>query len=455
MESKVYFKKRSCLNLKIINLGLIGFGTVGQGVVKILRENRKVIEERLGAVLDLKKIADIDIETPRAVKVNKNILTKDAGEILKDPEIDIVIELIGGLEPARTFILEAFNNNKHVVTANKALLAQHGKEIFSKANERSSNIGFEASVGGGIPIIRSLKEGLVANNFKSIYGIINGTGNYILTKMTDEGGKFDEVLKEAKEKGYAETDPTLDIEGIDSAHKIVILASIAFGTYFPLERVYTEGITKITPMDIQYAIELGYKIKLLAIAKKYNDKIDVRVHPTMIPMENPISKVDGVLNAIYTTGDVVGENIFIGRGAGSLPTGSAIVGDIVDISRELILGIEKKIRVPSISYRKESIRPLTLMNIKEVVSEYYLRFSVLDKPGVLSKISGVLGNHHISISSVIQKGRREGESVPLVMMTHEAREENMQSALMKIDKLDVVADKTVLIRVEKGKESKE
>lgn len=438
--------------MKTINLGLIGFGTVGKGVVEILRENADVIQQRLGAVLNLKKIADLDIETDRGIEVDKSILTKDAGEILNDPEIDIVIELIGGFEPAKKFILQAFDNGKHVVTANKALLAKHGEEIFSRAHEKSLNIGFEASVGGGIPIIHSLKEGLVANNFLSLCGIINGTGNYILTKMTNEGGEFNEVLREAQDKGYAEADPTFDVEGIDSAHKIVILASIAFGTHIPFEAVFTEGITKITPMDVQYAMELGYKIKLLAIAKKYNDTIDVRVHPTMVPKENPLSNVDGVFNAIYTTGDAVGESIFIGKGAGSLPTGSAIVGDIIDISREIVAGIGNSVRVSPLSYSSEKIQNLPLMNIKEVVSEYYLRFSALDKPGVLSKISGILGDHSISISSVIQKERREKGPVPVVIMTHEAKEENIQSALKETDRLNVVSDETVLIRVENGKE---
>lgn len=438
--------------MKTINLGLIGFGTVGKGVVKILRENAGVIQQRLGAVLNLKKIADLDIETDRGVEVDRSILTKDVGEILNDPEIDIVIELIGGFEPAKKFILQAFDSGKHVVTANKALLAKHGEEIFSRACKKSLNIGFEASVGGGIPIIRSLKEGLAANNFLSVYGIINGTGNYILTKMTNEGGEFNEVLREAQDKGYAEADPTFDVGGIDSAHKIVVLASIAFGTHIPFEAVFTEGITKITPMDVQYALELGYKIKLLAIAKKYNDTIDVRVHPTMVPRENPLSNVDGVFNAIYTTGDAVGESIFIGKGAGSLPTGSAIVGDIIDISREIVAGIGNNTRVSPLSYSSEKIQSMPLMNIKEVVSEYYLRFSALDKPGVLSKIAGILGDHSISISSVIQKERREKGPVPVVMMTHEAKEENVQSALKETDKLNVVGDETVLIRVENGKE---
>jgi homoserine dehydrogenase len=373
-------------------------------------------------------------------------------QILKDPGIDIVIELIGGFEPARTFILEALENGKHVVTANKALLAKHGEEIFKKAYGKSLNIGFEASVGGGIPIIRSMKEGLVANNFLSVYGIVNGTANYILTKMTNEKKEFGSVLKEAQKKGYAEADPTFDIEGIDSAHKIVILASIAFGTYIPLEKVYIEGITKITSMDVQYALELGYKIKLLAIAKKYDNMIDVRVHPTMVPKESPISGVDGVFNAIHTTGDAVGENIFIGKGAGSLPTGSAIVGDIVDISREMIAGAGGKTRVSPLSYKPENIRDMNLMDIKEIFSEYYMRFSVVDKPGVLSKISGALGNHNISIASVIQKERREKGPVPVVIVTHDAKEENVQSALKEINKLDVVNAETVLIRIEKGKE---
>lgn len=434
--------------MKTINLGLLGFGTVGAGVVKILQQNAGVIERRLGAKLNLKGIADLDIEKDRGVEVDKSILTKDAYKILNDPEIDIVIELIGGYEPARTLILHALSHKKHAVTANKALLSKHGSEIFEASVKNKVDIGFEASVGGGIPIIRAMKEGFPANNIQSVYGIVNGTCNYILSKMSDEGKPFNEVLKEAQALGFAEANPNLDIGGGDSAHKITILASLAFGARVDISKVYTEGISRITPVDINFAREFGYRIKLLAITKRSGNEIEVRVHPTMIKEDNPISKVNGVLNAIEVTGDMVGENMLIGKGAGSLPTGSAIVGDIIEISRNILNGGIG--RVPPLSFLPGYIEDAKIKNINEIVSEYYIRFSVVDKPGVLSKISGILGNHYISISSVIQKGRGEKGGVPLVVMTHSAKEKDIQKALSEIDKLDVVLDKSVLIRVENG-----
>ncbi|MBI4378635.1 MAG: homoserine dehydrogenase [Nitrospinae bacterium] len=434
--------------MKSINLGLIGFGTVGAGVVKILRQNEGIIERKLGAKLNLKWIADLDIERDRGVKVEKNILTKDAYVILNDPSVDIVIELIGGYEPARTFILHALKNKKHVVTANKALLAKDGIEIFETVSRNGVDIGFEASVGGGIPIIRSIKEGFPANNIQSIYGIVNGTCNYILSKMSDEGKSFHEVLKEAQALGFAEANPNFDIDGIDSAHKITILASLAFGARVDLEKVYTEGISMITPIDINFARDFGYRIKLLAITKRVGSEIEVRVHPTMVREENPISRVNGVLNAIEVTGDMVGENMLIGKGAGALPTGSAVMSDVLEISRNILNGGVN--RVSPLSFLPRYIEDVKIKSIRDIVSEYYIRFSVLDKPGVLSTISGVLGNHSISIASVIQKGRGEKGGVPLVLMTHSAKEEDVQHALSEIDKLDVVFDKSVLIRVENG-----
>jgi homoserine dehydrogenase len=435
-------------HMKSINLGLIGFGTVGAGVVKILRQNEGIIERKLGAKLNLKWIADLDIERDRGVKVEKNILTKDAYVVLNDPSVDIVIELIGGYEPARTFILHALKNKKHVVTANKALLAKDGIEIFETVSRNGVDIGFEASVGGGIPIIRSIKEGFPANNIQSIYGIVNGTCNYILSKMSDEGKSFHEVLKEAQALGFAEANPNFDIDGIDSAHKITILASLAFGARIDLEKVYTEGISMITPIDINFARDFGYRIKLLAITKRVGGEIEVRVHPTMVREENPISRVNGVLNAIEVTGDMVGENMLIGKGAGALPTGSAVMSDVLEISRNILNGGVN--RVSPLSFLPRYIEDVKIKSIRDIVSEYYIRFSVLDKPGVLSKISGVLGNHSISIASVIQKGRGEKGGVPLVLMTHSAREEDVQHALSEIDKLDVVFEKSVLIRVENG-----
>lgn len=352
----------------------------------------------------------------------------------------MVVELVGGTTIAKEFILEALRNGKHVVTANKALLAEHGNEIFKEALQRGLKIGFEASVGGGIPIIKVIKEGLVANKMLAIYGIINGTTNFILTKMTYEGIDFQDALREAQTLGYAEADPTLDIEGIDSAHKITILASLAYGIPFSFNSVYCEGITKITAQDIAFAKEFGYKIKLLAITKILDGEIELRVHPTMVPEHYLISKVDGVFNAIYVEGDCVGSTLYYGRGAGSMPTGSAVVADIVDIAK----GINT---MPVDFSEKYTIKPM-----QEIESMYYFRFNALDRPGVLSKISGVFGEHNISIASVIQKGRSKAGAVPLVILTHKAKEKDVLRALEEIDKLPVVSDKSVFIRVE-GEES--
>ena len=429
-----------------INIGLIGFGTVGTGVVKVLKENTKVIQERLGAEIVLKKIADKDITRDRGVEIDKSILTTDANDIINDPSINIVIELVGGIEPAKTFILKALNNKKHVVTANKALLSQHGEEIFKTAAKNNVDIGFEASVGGGIPIIKALKEGLVANKINSIYGIINGTANYILSKMTNEGGKFEDVLKKAQEKGYAEADPTYDVEGIDTAHKLAILINLAYGTYIRLEDIYTEGISKVTPLDIKFAKEFGYKIKLLAIAKEEGGKIEARVHATMIPADHLLAIVDGVYNAIHLKGNAVGSVMFYGRGAGMMSTASAVVSDVVDICRNITKNAAQ--RVAPLSYTEESIKNIEIRHIENLEIPYYLRFSVLDKPGVLSRISGVLGNHNISILYVMQKDRKVGGAVPIVIMTHHAKEKELMTALHEIDKLDVVLDKTVYFRIE-------
>ncbi len=429
-----------------INIGIIGFGTVGSGVVRILQRNEELIRRRLGATLHIKKIADLDLSRDRGVKLEKGVITKEAKDILNDPSIDIVAELIGGYEPARTYILEAFSKGKHVVTANKALLALHGEEIFQSAQKNNVDLGFEGSVGGGIPILRAIKEGLSADSIQSIYGIINGTSNYILTKMTQEKRGFDEVLFEAKGLGYAEADPTLDVEGIDSAHKLAILTTLSFGTPVKFDEIYTEGITKVTPLDIEFAKEFGYKIKLLAIAKLDNGEIEARVHPTMVPEEYLISTVDGVYNAIYVVGDGVGDVLFYGRGAGDMPTGSAVVGDIIDISRNIIKGATG--RVPVASYNVDARKRLRIKKIEEIVSLYYMRFMVEDRPGVLSKISGVLGKYDISISAVLQKGRKKDEAVPVVIMTHMAQEKNVRRALEEINVMPFVSEKTTLIRVE-------
>ena len=432
--------------MRTFRVGLLGLGTVGCGVAQVLQTNQDVIRQRLGAGIELTRISDLDLDRPRPVDVDPTLLTTNAQEVVKDESIEIVVELIGGYEPARTLLLQALEHGKHVVTANKALLARNGLEIFEAAGRRGLDVGFEASVGGGIPIIRAIKEGFSADRIRSISCIINGTGNYILSKMTDEGRPFEEVLREAQEKGYAEADPSFDIDGIDSAHKLAILASLAFGTPVPEEKVFTEGIRRIEPVDIEFAREFGYRIKLLAIAKEMDGKVEVRVHPTMVPTTNILSTVDGVLNAVHVEGDAVGSTIFIGRGAGSLPTASAVVGDIIDICRNILKGSPG--RVPPLSYPLEALLPLPISDVNDIVTEYYLRVMAEDQPGVLSQVSGILGDNGISISSVIQRGRRKEGAVPVVLMTHQAKEGAMQIALKAIDGLDVVAGPSMLIRVE-------
>lgn len=434
---------------KSINVGIIGFGTVGTGTARILIENAEIIRRRLGAPVVLKMISDLDIKRDRGINLGEVKLTNDVKDIINNPGIDIVVELIGGYKPAKEFILEAIRNKKHVVTANKALLAVHGEEIYSAAEKAGVTVGYEASVAGGIPILAAVRSGLAANNIKSIYGIVNGTCNYILTLMTSAGRKFDEVLKEAQAKGYAEADPTFDIEGIDSAHKLAVLTMLAFGTPVRFDDIYTEGISKITPLDIDFARDLGYKIKLLAITKTVNDEIEARVHPTMLPETYPIATVDGVFNALSVVGDAVGSTMFYGRGAGDMPTGSAVVSDIIDIGRDILAGCTDRSPVTAFRERK----PLKIRKMDDITSCYYLRFSVLDKPGVMSRITGVLGRNNISISSMIQKGRKVDEAVPVVMMTHEAIEHNVRKALAEIDTMDCVAGATVVIRVEEGRTS--
>jgi homoserine dehydrogenase len=431
----------------MINIGIIGFGTVGTGTVRLLLENKDILKERLGFEINLRRVAVRDILRKRGIKVPKGVLTTDVDSLLNDPQIDIVVELIGGIDTAKDYILKAVRNGKHVVTANKALLAIKGNEIFTAAQKAGVEIGFEAAVAGGIPIIKVIREGLVANKIKAVYGIINGTSNYILTKMTEENVEFSDALKEAQDLGYAEADPTLDIEGIDSAHKLAILASLSYSIPVPYKNIYTEGISHLSTQDIAFASELGYKVKLLAIAKESDKGIELRVHPTMLPKDYLISKVEGAFNAVYVEGDATGSTLYYGRGAGDMPTGSAVVSDIVDIARDIrknAIG-----RVPIITRTGRDIR---IKKIDDVVSMYYFRFSALDRPGVLSKISGILGNYNISIASVIQKGRRIGEAVPLVVLTHEAKEKDVRQAIKEIDRLAVVMDKTVFMRVEGRRE---
>lgn len=433
-----------------IGIGLVGFGTVGTGVVKILAQNAALIRRRVGVPVTLVKVADLDIARDRGVPVASAMLTTDVRSLLEDPAVDIVLELIGGYDTAKRIILDAMARGKSVVTANKALLAVHGEELFDAAARHGVDLGFEASVGGGIPVIRALTEGLAANAILSMYGIINGTSNYILSRMTREGHGFQEVLAEAQRAGYAEADPTFDVAGIDSAHKLAIMVNLAYGTPVNFKELYTEGITKLTPVDIAYAKEFGYTIKLLGIAKLVNrdgeGEIEARVHPTMIPSDSPVAQVEGVYNAIQLVGDAVKDVVLYGQGAGSLPTGSAVVSDVIDIARNLLR--QASGRVPAAAFQRDQRRPIRLRPIEEITSLYYLRFMVLDRPGVLSQIAGVLGHHGISISSVLQKGREEGQTVPVVIMTHMAGERHVQAALREIDRMPFISEPTTLIRVE-------
>ena len=428
-----------------IKIALLGLGTVGSGVVKVLGTHGGEMEERTGCRLVLHRIADADLTRPReGLDLARLPLVGDAHQVLADPAVQIVIELVGGLEPARTFILAALRRGKHVVTANKALLAHHGPELFEEARRHGVMLGFEAAVAGGIPLIRAVKEGLAANRIVSVFGILNGTCNYILSKMTDEGLDFSLVLKEAQAQGYAEADPALDVEGHDSAHKLQILASIAFRTTVALSDIHTEGITGVAQEDVVNAAELGYRIKLLAIAKASDGTLEARVHPTMIPARSPMAAVSGVFNAAFITGDNVGNLMFYGRGAGQLPTASAIWSDVLDIARRVGHGVPAlDVELPSVSER-----PLPLKPMDDIRSVYYLRVMAMDRPGVLAQVAGILGRHDISLVSVLQKGRAQGLAVPVVMMTHEARERDMRAALASIDVLPVVASRTTMIRVE-------
>ena len=432
--------------MKKINVGLIGCGTIGTGVAKILIENKDLLLSRIGAVLNLKYVADIDLETDRGIPFDDGVFISDAFKVVDDPDIDIVVEMIGGQGIAKDLILRAFDNGKPVVTANKALLAGHGNTLFRAAMENGVDLAFEASVGGCMPIIKSLRESLVGNHIRSMAGILNGTCNYILSRSAEDGSSFEDVLAEAQKNGFAEADPTLDIEGIDTAHKLAILTSLAYGMEINYKDIYIEGISKITPMDIEFAREFGYRIKLLAITKDTGDAVEARVHPTMIPFTNPLSGVNGVLNAVTITGDAVGDMMLYGYGAGMMPTASAVVGDIADIARNLLSNA--KSRIPMLSYQMDRIRKIPVRRIDEIFIQYYFRFSALDRPGVLSKISGILGDNEISIKSVQQKGRKTNGAVPIVMLTHLAREADVQKALTEILNLDVVSDRPVLIRIE-------
>jgi homoserine dehydrogenase len=432
--------------MRQIKLGLLGFGTIGAGVVKVLSENSSLIEEKTGARISLKSIADLDITTDRGVKTDGITLTRNADDLLADPEISVIIELIGGYEPARSFVLKAIAHGKHVVTANKALLAVHGEEIYAAAKANGVEVLFEAAVGGGIPVLSAIKGNMAANRFSTVLGIVNGTCNYILTRMTQEGADFADVLKSAQELGYAEADPTFDIEGVDTAHKLCILLSLCFGTKVNLKDIYSEGITSISSEDVDFAKSFGYRIKLLAIGKRDGGQIEARVHPTMVPCDYPLADVHGVFNAIRLTGDFIGPVMFYGRGAGMDATASAVVGDVVDLCRNMGAGISR--RCAPLGYLDDKVAVLPIKPMSEIVSKYYIRFHAVDRPGVLARIAGALGASGISIASMVQSARGASDIVPIVIVTHEAREGDVRKALTEIDAFDVIRAKSNFIRIE-------
>jgi len=433
-----------------INIGLLGCGTVGTGVVRLLLENAKLIHDRVGALICLKKIADINLVPIKKLfidgkPINAELMTQHAEEVVSDPDIHIIVETIGGETVAKDLILSAIEKGKHIVTANKALLSSHGNTIIEKANQRGVDLAYEASVGGCMPIIKTIRETLVSNHIHYVIGILNGTCNYILSKITNDHLSFQDALAEAQQMGYAEADPTLDVEGIDTAHKLSILMALAFGMPITFDPIYIEGISKLSALDIQLAEQFGYRIKLLAIAKKNGNAIEARVHPTMIPFHNLLSNVNGSLNAMMISGDAVGEMILYGYGAGMMPTASAILSDIVDIARNILSG--SKGRIPILSYQNQAIKTINVLPIEAIESKYYFRFTASDKPGVLHQISGILAKYQISIESVHQKGK-DSDDVPIVMMTYKAKEKDVRQALKEIQDLNVVTETPILIRVE-------
>ncbi len=430
--------------MKEICVGLIGFGTVGKGLAATLLLQKDRLRQRVGAAVTLTRVADISIPSLPA-EFSSVAFSREARDVYTDPDIDIVVELIGGIEPAKSFILAAIEGGKHVVSANKALFANHGREIFAAAIKNKVEIGFEASVGGGIPVIKSLKEGLVANRIEAISGILNGTANFILTQMTDHGTPFAEVLKDAQARGFAEADPTYDIEGIDTAHKLAILMSIAYGLHVGVDDITTEGISTIEPIDIEFAREFGYKIKLLAISRNHGSHVEARVHPTMVPEDHMLANINGAFNAIQFIGDTVGDILLYGQGAGMMPTGSAVAADVVDIGRNILSGAIN--RVPALSFLPEFIGEPNITPMSELTCPYYFRVTALDKPGVLSKISGIFGQCNISIKSVIQKSRHADEPVHIVLMSHRALEADVVKALAEIDGLDICTAPTMKIRI--------
>ncbi len=438
----------------MIGIGLIGFGTIGTGVVKVLRENATVIEERLGFPIRLVRIADLDLDTDRNVALDGIRFDADGSGLIRDPSVQIVIELIGGYDVPRRFILEAFEAGKHVVTANKALLALHGREIFGAAAAAGLDIAFEAAVGGGIPILRSLREGLAANQIESVLGILNGTTNYVLTEMESTGEDFEVVLKRAQELGYAEADPTFDVEGIDAAHKLCLLTTMAFGAEMPFEDIPTEGIRGLQPLDFELAADFGYRIKLLGIAKCHRaahpegeDRIEARVQPTMVPAASLLAKVDGAMNAVEVRGNAVGPTLFYGAGAGEMPTASAVVADLMEIAREIRRSGSGP--VAPLSYLPEHIAPKSMLPDSERMSRAYLRLRVKDQPGVLSLITGAFGDEGVGIAQVVQRADHSGAgTVPVIVLTHRTNEAALGRSLERIKALPDVTETPRLIRIE-------
>jgi len=429
--------------MKNINVGIIGFGTVGNGVVHALISKRAYLRKRLGVSVNILKICDKDLRSRRSVKVDRRLLTKNYRQVTDNPNIDIVIELIGGIQPARDIIMRALRNKKHVITANKALLSVYKKGLFAAAKRNGVQLLCEASVAGGIPVIKALREGLVANRINSIYGIVNGTCNYILSQMSEKSIDFKDALLEAKKKGYAEKRPALDVEGHDSVHKLAVLASMAFGIEIKPRDIYVEGISSISEADIAYADEWGYVVKLLAIAKRRGREVAARVHPALVSKSHPLASVDGSFNAVFLNTDMLGDTLLYGKGAGAVPTASAVISDIIDIGK-VIIG-ESSANIPGIVYDNQVD---SIKKKDDFYTRYYIRFSAIDKPGVLAKVSKILSEHKISIAFVSQKARRREKIVPIVMMTHEAKESNLSKALRKIDSLSAIKKKSIVIRAD-------
>ena len=433
--------------MKPIQAGLLGIGTVGSGTFNVLTRNAKEISRRAGREIAITMVADLDVARAESVVKGRAVCTANADDIINNPDIDIVIELIGGYGIAKALVLRAIEAGKHVVTANKALLATHGNEIFAAASRKGVMVAFEAAVAGGIPIIKALREGLTANRIEWIAGIINGTSNFILSEMRDKGLPFADVLREAQRLGYAETDPTFDIEGVDAAHKLTIMSAIAFGIPMQFERAYVEGISKLTKQDIEYAEQLGYRIKLLGITRRAEHGFELRVHPTLIPARRLIANVEGVMNAVLVKGDAVGATMYYGAGAGSEPTASAVVADLVDITR--MHTVDPENRVPHLAFQPDQMSEIPILPIGEIVTSYYLRLRVKDQPGVLADITRILADDRISIDAMVQKEPAEGEEqVDIIMLTHQAVEKRVNAAIAQIEALPVVLAKVTRIRLE-------